>query len=119
LDGDLPCTFDCCALVEELVKAENAVDGVPVATDVEGLEDEVEEDEAEDLTITPVTGIRTMQRRKLSNPCSPSSFCRLSLTGLKLILGSDKYVFSLSILTALRVRIPMFTMSRSSTLIST
>lgn len=59
LDGDFPYTLGCCALVEEFVKAEKAVDGVPLATEVEGLEDVVEEDEAEDLTITPVTGIRT------------------------------------------------------------
>jgi hypothetical protein len=76
--------------MDEFEGADKAVDEVVVVGNVDGFEEDVDEDEADDLTIIPATGIRTMQRRRLSNPFRPSKRCMLSLQGLRLILGSDR-----------------------------
>lgn len=76
------------APIDELEGCDSAVEEVAVTANVEGFEDDVDEDEADDLTITPATGIRTIQRRRLSNPCRPRRRCMLSLEGLRLILES-------------------------------
>ena len=93
----------------ELVGMEGVVDFI------DGFD---EDEELDDRTIIPATGMQTIQRRRLSKPWRPRSRWILSLAGLRLMVGSERYVLSLSLRTAFLVRIPMFTMSRSRILIS-
>jgi hypothetical protein len=119
LDEDFSCVLDRKLDEPEVAEvAESAVEEVTAAVNVDGLDEDVEVEDADVRTIIPATGICTMHRRRLSKPCVPRSLWILSLAGLRLMLASDRYIVSFSFLTARRVRTPIFTISWSRMLIS-
>lgn len=70
------------AVVMEIAGREKPVEDV-VAVGRDLLDEEVVE--SEDRTTIPATGMRTIQRRRLSKPWVPRRRCKLSLLGLRLM----------------------------------
>jgi len=68
LDWDLPCLL--CLGMKGLLEPcpKEGAERVAAGMDIDGCKDDedVEDDEAEDRVITPATGMRTMQRWRLS-----------------------------------------------------
>ena len=68
LEEDFPCALAfALAAVDRPVRGDTVVFGEVVASMVDGFDDEVEVEDADDRTIIPATGIRTIHRRRLSN----------------------------------------------------